>query len=278
MSDGQKTVLITGCSSGIGYASAHVMRERGWRVFPACRKEADVARLREEGFEAVRIDYADTDSILNGLAEVLEATGGRLDGLFNNGAQGLPGPVEDVPTEALRAVFEVNVFGQHELTRRVIPVMRAQGSGRIVFTSSVLGFIVYPWRGGYNASKFALEGLVQTLRIEMRDTPIRVSVIQPGPIKTKIIHNAAPQFDKWVDWENSARAEQYRDSLLEKLYNPSPPGIFTRPPEVVAKALAHALESRRPRPVYMITVPTRVSNVLKRLLPWRLHDWLLARA
>lgn len=274
----QKSLLITGCSSGIGYASAHFMRDRGWRVFPACRKVEDVARLREEGFEAVRIDYADTDSILNGLAEVLEATGGTLDGLFNNGAMGLPGPVEDIPTEGLREIFEVNFFGQHELTRRVIPVMRAQGSGRIVFTSSVLGFIVYKWRGAYNASKFALEGLVQTLRIEMRDSPIRVSVIQPGPIQTNIIAKAGPQFDKWVDWENSARAEQYRDELLAKLYDPRPPTLFTRPPEAVAKLLAHALEARNPRPNYMITVPTRVSNVLKRVMPVRLHDWLLSKA
>lgn len=273
----QKSLLITGCSSGIGYACAHYMRDRGWRVFPACRKQEDVDRLKREGFAAVRIDYTDTDSILNGLADVLEATGGRLDGLFNNGAMGLPGPVEDLPTDALREVFEVNVFGQHELTYRVIPVMRRQGSGRIVFTSSVLGFIVYPWRGGYNASKFALEGLVQTLRIEMRDSPIRVSTIQPGPIATSIIKNAAPQFDKWVDWENSARADQYRASLLKKLYDPSPPGVFTRPPEAVAKVLRHALEARNPRPNYMITFPTRASNIFKRLIWSRLHDWVLSK-
>ena len=168
----EKSILITGCSSGIGYASAIGLRAAGWRVFASCRKAADCDRLRAEGFESPLIDYADSATIASGLAEVLEATGGQLHALFNNGAYGTPGAVEDVPTDALRAIFEANFFGWHELTRAVIPVMRAQGHGRIVQCSSVLGFVTLRWRGAYNSTKFALEGLTDTLRIEMRDTPI----------------------------------------------------------------------------------------------------------
>ncbi|MEL7131961.1 MAG: SDR family NAD(P)-dependent oxidoreductase, partial [Pseudomonadota bacterium] len=182
----QKSVLITGCSSGIGYAAAHGLRDAGWQVFASCRTADDCARLTAEGFTSPRIDYTDTPSIAAGLNDVLTATGGTLDALFNNGAFGTPGAVEDLPTDALRAIFEANFFGWHELTRQVIPVMRTQGHGRIVQCSSVLGFVTMPWRGAYNATKFALEGLTHTLRIEMRDTPIDVILIQPGPVTSTI--------------------------------------------------------------------------------------------
>jgi NAD(P)-dependent dehydrogenase (short-subunit alcohol dehydrogenase family) len=190
MSD--KSILITGCSSGIGYAAAHGLRARGWRVFAACRKAEDCARLRAEGFDAPLLDYTDEDSIHEALEQVLEATNGTLDALFNNGAYAIPGAVEDMPTDALRAIFESNFFGWHTLTRAVLPVMRAQGHGRIVQCSSVLGLITMPWRGAYNASKFALEGLTDTLRQEMRDTPIHVVLIEPGPV-THAIESARPR-------------------------------------------------------------------------------------
>ncbi|MEO1364021.1 MAG: SDR family NAD(P)-dependent oxidoreductase, partial [Pseudomonadota bacterium] len=184
-----KTVLITGCSTGIGYAAAVGLRARGWRVFAACRKAEDCARLSAEGFDSPRIDYEDAGSIATGLAQVLEATGGTLDALFNNGAYAIPGGVEDIPTDGLRALFEANFFGWHELTRQVLPVMRAQGHGRVVQCSSVLGFIGMPWRGAYNASKHALEGLTDTLRVEMRDTPIHIVLIEPGPITSEFRAN-----------------------------------------------------------------------------------------
>ena len=177
----QKSILITGCSSGIGLDAAHGMRARGWRVFASCRQPRDCDRLRAQGFESPRIDYTDTNSITSGLHQVLEATGGTLDALFNNGAHGLPGAVEDVPTDGLRLIFETNVFGWHELTRQVIPVMRAQGYGRIVQNSSVLGLVAFPWRGAYVATKYAIEGLTDTLRLELRDTNIKVILIEPGP-------------------------------------------------------------------------------------------------
>lgn len=274
MSD--RALLITGCSSGIGLDAARAMRDRGWRVFASCRQEADCARLRGEGFEAPRIDYEDSASIHAALDEVLAATGGRLDAVFHNGAYAIPGPVEDLPTDALRAIFEANLFGWHTLTRAVLPVMRAQGHGRLVMNSSVLGFIPAPWRGGYNATKHALEGLTATLRVEMRGTGIHVSLIQPGPIDTDFRKNAVAQFEKWVDWENSARADQYRESLLAKLYQGSP-GRFELPPSAVTAKLVHALEHPRPRPCYPVTTPTRLMGAAKRLMPARAMDWLLSR-
>ncbi|WP_372884459.1 SDR family NAD(P)-dependent oxidoreductase [Shimia sp.] len=273
-----KSLLITGCSSGIGYDAAQGMRARGWRVFASCRQEADCRRLRDEGFDSPRIDLTDTASIHAGLAEVLAATGGTLDALFNNGAFALPGAVEDLPTDGLREIFETNVFGWHELTRAVIPVMRAQGHGRIVQNSSVLGFVSYPWRGAYVTTKYALEGLTDTLRIEMRDTPIKVILIQPGPITSNIRQNAVPHFERWIDWKASARAAQYRDSLLKRLYaGDLGPDPFELPPGAVTAKLAHALGADRPRPRYRVTTPTHLSNIGRRLLPTRVLDWIIAR-
>lgn len=272
-----KTILITGCSSGIGYDAALGLKARGWRVFASCRKTEDCARLRDEGFESPLIDYQDTATISSGLGEVLSATGGRLDALFNNGAFASPGAVEDLPTDALRAIFEANVFGWHELTRQVIPVMRTQGAGRIVQCSSVLGFVTMPWRGAYNASKFALEGLSDTLRIEMRGTGIDVVLIEPGPVTSKIRENAIPHFERWIDWENSPRAEQYHAKLRKRLYEGSDKDFFELPASAVTKKLIHAVEARRPRARYYVTTPTYVMGTLRRILPTRALDWVLAK-
>ncbi len=273
-----KSILITGCSSGIGYDAAHELRTRGWRVFASCRQEADCQRLRGEGFESPLIDYTDFETIHSGLAAVLEATGGTLDALFNNGAYGLPGAVEDLPTEALQHIFQTNVFGWHELTLAVIPIMRAQGHGRIINNSSVLGFITFPWRGAYVASKFALEGLTDTLRIEMRDTPIHVVLIQPGPIATDFRKNSVKGFQRWIDWEKSARAEQYRNSLLKRLYAAQAEAdFFELPASAVTKKLIHALEAKRPKARYMVTTPTYALNIVRRVFPTRLLDWIIAK-
>ncbi len=273
----QKSILITGCSSGIGEHAAYALKKRGWRVFASCRKAEDCARFQADGFDAPLIDYANPATIESGLADVLTATGGTLDALFNNGAYGIPGAVEDLPTDALRAIFETNVFGYHDLTRRVIPVMRAQGHGRIIQNSSVLGFVVLRWRGAYNATKFALEGLTDTLRLEMRDTPIHVILIEPGPITTKIRENSIPHFEKWIDWEASPRADQYRTGLRKRLYTNSGPDAFELPCDAVTKKLIHALEATNPRPRYFVTTPTYVMNLLKRVLPTRMLDWVSAK-
>lgn len=274
----ERSILITGCSSGIGYNAAHGLRARGWRVFAACRKEADCERLRAEGFESPRIDYTDEASVQQAVAEVLAATGGRLDALFNNGAYACPGLVEDLPRGALREIFESNVFGWHDLTRQVIPAMRAQGHGRIVQCSSVLGLVTLGWRGAYVSTKFALEGLTDTLRIEMRGTGIHVSLIEPGPVTTKIRENARAPFERWIDWENAHRMAEYRDKLRPRLYGPYAKDNFELPPEAVTKKLIHAIEAPRPQARYYVTTPTYLMGTLRRLLPTRVLDWVISKA
>lgn len=272
------TVLITGCSTGIGYDAAHGLARRGWRVLAACRKPQDCARLEAEGLESFVLDYASEDSLSAAMEQVMARTGGRLDALYNNGAFAIPGAVEDLPRGALREIFETNLFGVHDLTRRVIPLMRAQGHGRIVNCSSVLGLVPMKWRGAYVASKFALEGLTDTLRLEMRDTPIKVVLLEPGPVTSDFRLNARRGFERWIDWENSARADQYRSTLRKRLYAAAQgKDRFELPAAAVTAKLAHALESPRPKPRYYVTTPTYLMGTLRRLLPTRALDWLVAK-
>jgi NAD(P)-dependent dehydrogenase (short-subunit alcohol dehydrogenase family) len=272
----QKSILITGCSSGIGLDAARGLRAAGWRVFASCRAPADCDRLRADGFDSPQLDYADPGSIRLALSEVLAATGGTLDALFNNGAHATPGAVEDLPREALAAIFETNLFGYHDLTRLVIPVMRAQGHGRIVNCSSVLGLVPLKWRGAYVATKYAMEGLTDVLRLEMRDTAIRVILIEPGPITSRIRQNAVAHFERWIDWENSARAAEYAE-LRTRLYEKRGPDRFELPASAVTRKLHHALTARNPRPRYYVTTPTWIMGALRRILPTRLLDWVIAK-
>ncbi len=272
-----RAVLITGCSSGIGYHAAHTLAKRGWRVFATCRKVEDCARLNAEGLESFPLDYTDAASIRTALDTALDRTGGTLDAVFNNGAYAIPGAVEDLPTPALRALMETNLLGWHELTRAVLPVMRAQGHGRIVQNSSVLGIGALKWRGAYVATKFALEGLTDVLRLEMAGTGIDVILIEPGPITSKIRQNSIPHFERWIDWQNSPRADQYRDTLLARLYEKRETDFFELPPDAVTRKLIHALESRRPRARYYVTTPTHIVGTLRRLLPTRALDWVLGK-
>jgi NAD(P)-dependent dehydrogenase (short-subunit alcohol dehydrogenase family) len=275
---GKKTILITGCSSGIGYDAAHTLHRRGWRVFATCRAEEDCARLRSEGLESFPLDYESADSVKAAVVETLKRTGGTLDALFNNGAYAIPGAVEDLPRDALRAIFEANLFGWHDLTRQLIPAMRALGHGRIVNCSSVLGLVALKWRGAYNSTKFALEGLTDTLRLEMADTDIRVSLIEPGPITTDFRKNAAIQFKKWINWQDSARADQYRDHLLNRLNDDSGgKDRFELPPSAVTDKLIHAIETPRPRAHYYVTTPTYIAAAFRRALPTRMIDKIMAR-
>jgi NAD(P)-dependent dehydrogenase (short-subunit alcohol dehydrogenase family) len=274
----QRSVLITGCSSGIGLDAARGLAARGWQVFATCRQEADCERLRAEGLDSFRLDYADGTSIAAALDTALSRTGGRLDALFNNGAFACPGAVEDLPTDALRAIFEVNLFGYHDLARRVIPVMRRQGRGRIVNCSSVLGLVGMRWRGAYVATKFAMEGLTDVLRVEMRGTGIDIVLIEPGPIATRIRENAIPHFERWIDWQASARSDEYM-ALRGRLYGPKDkPDPFELPPSAVTARLVQALESRRPRPRYYVTTATHLMGMARRILPTSALDWLIARS
>ena len=272
-----KTILITGCSSGIGYDAAHGLKAAGWTVFASCRREEDCERLRSEGLISFPLDVADPASIEAGFNEALARGRGRLDALYNNAAFACPGATEDLPPGALREVFETNVFGLHDLTTRAIKVMRAQGHGRILQCSSVLGLVGIRWRGAYVASKFALEGLTDVLRLEMRDTPIKIVTLNPGPIPTRFRLNAIPHFEKWVDWKNSARRAQYESSLLKRLYESRGPDRFELPPAAVTAKLIRALEARNPAPRYFVTTPTHLMNIARRILPSRLLDALIRR-
>lgn len=271
-----RSILITGCSSGIGLDAARGLTARGWRVFATCRQQEDCDRLTAEGLESFVLDYTDEASISAAVDEALSRTGGTLDAVFNNGAFACPGAVEDLPRDALRSIFETNLFGYHDLTRRVIPVMRAQGHGRIVNCSSVLGLVGIKWRGAYVSTKFAMEGLSDVLRIEMQGTGIDIILIEPGPITSRIRANAIPHFERWIDWRNSARADEYR-GLLSRLYEDRGPDRFELPASAVTAKLIHALESPRPKARYYVTTPTYLMGFARRILPTRALDWLISK-
>ncbi|MBK1706191.1 SDR family oxidoreductase [Halochromatium glycolicum] len=273
----ERSILITGCSSGIGHRCAHGLHERGWRVIASARRPEDVERLHSEGLNAVQLDLAEPGSIADGLQAALAFTDGRLDALFNNGAFGIPGAVEDLTREALRAQFETNLFGSHDLTRRVIPVMRAQGQGRIIQNSSVLGFVALPFRGAYVASKFALEGLTDTLRLELRGSGIRVSLIEPGPISSRFRDNAYSAYQRFIEPDRSPHRQTYR-LMEERLKTEGPTQPFTLTPDAVLRKLTHALEHPRPRARYRVTFPTHLLALVQRLLSTNGMDWVLRRA
>ena len=269
----ERSILITGCSSGIGKASALGMAARGWRVFATARKPDDIAALEAAGLTALHLDYTEEGSIAAAVESVFSATGGRLDALFNNGAYGLPGAMEDVPTEALRAQFEANFFGWHDLTRRIVPAMRRQGAGRIVMCSSVLGIISTGFRGSYSATKFALEAYSDSLRMELAGSGIHVCVIEPGPIATDFMRNSVAHARRSIDIENSVHAEYYRRRLRSLERGGMTLGQLG--PEAVLAALVKACESRRPRPQYFVTYLTHAMSLLRRVATKRqLHAFL----
>jgi NAD(P)-dependent dehydrogenase (short-subunit alcohol dehydrogenase family) len=266
----QKAILVTGCSTGIGYTCAHGLKARGYRVLATARKPEDLARLEAEGLETIALDYRHAASVEACAAEVAKRTGGKLFGLFNNGAYGQPGAVEDITRAVLEEQFAANVFGWHQLTRALLPLMRANGEGRIVQCSSVLGLLALKYRGPYNASKFALEGLTDTLRLELRDSPIKVVTINPGPIATAFVKNARAAFEANVDMTQShykAAFEAQRQRL-----DRGGSSRFKLPPEAVLAKLILALEKPRPRAHYYVTFPTHVAAFVRRILPSGLLD------
>ena len=272
-----KTILITGCSSGIGYATAKELANRDYRVFATARKPADVDRLAREGLESLELDLRSSASIRSAVQEVLARTGGTLYALFNNAAYGQPGAVEDLRTEVLREQFESNFFGWHELTRQIVPVMRHQGYGRIIQNSSVLGMVAMKYRGAYSASKFAIEALTDTLRMELAGTGIYVALIEPGPIESAFRANSYQAFQANIDRSRSPHRETY-DAVEKRLTHAGPEPPFTLPAEAVARRVVRILECRRPRARYYVTVPTYVFAVMKRLFPHWLMDVVLIGA
>ena len=270
-----RRIIVTGASSGIGAYCAHALHRDGWTVFATARRPEDIAVLRAEGLEAFYLDYREPDSIAELVERVLERTEGRLEALFNNGAHSQPGAVEDLPVDALRQQFEANFFGWHDLTRRIVPVMRAQGHGRIVHCSSILGLTPALWRGAYVASKHALEGLMLTLRMELDGSGIHVSLIEPGPIRSRIAPNALPWFERYVDHKHSVHRDAYR-AQLARMQGGGSKSRLKLEPDAVYAVLRHALLSAKPRPHYVVTLPAKIGVALKRVLPARLLYRVLA--
>ncbi|MFB2550416.1 SDR family oxidoreductase [Ensifer soli] len=271
-----RSIIVTGCSSGIGAHCARALKTEGWRVFATVRRQEDRAGLEAEGIETFLMDYTDGDSIARLVADVMERTGGRLDALFNNGAYGQAGAVEDLPVEALRLQLETNVVGWHDLTRRIVPVMRRQGHGRIVQCSSILGIVPYRWRGAYNASKFALEGLTLTLRMELEGSGIHVSLIEPGPIASRFMANSLTHIERHIDVAGSVHRAEY-ERQLRRLRGESGPARGKLGPEAVHAVLRHALTAKTPKPHYIVTTPARQGALLKKLLPASLFYRLIGR-
>lgn len=272
----QRNIIITGCSSGIGRCVAEGLKQRGYRVFATARKKHDVDVLIESGFESVQLDLANSTSIQSAFATILDKAEGEIYALFNNGAYGQPGAVEDLSRDVLRQQFEVNLFGTHELTNLVLPVMRKQGDGRIIQNSSVLGFVALPFRGAYNTTKYALEGLTDTLRLELMDTNIHISLIEPGPIESRFRKNALAAFEDNISVENSPFEDAYK-KLIERLKAEGPVVPFTLGPEAVLDKVIHALESKKPKPRYYVTFPTYLFGTLKRVLSTSLMDKILKK-
>lgn len=273
----KRTIIVTGASSGIGAHCARALRAEGWRVFATARKSADIDALAADGLEALYLDYREAESIAALFSEVMERTGGRLDALFNNGAYSQAGAVEDLSVGAIREQFEANFFGWHDLTQRAVPVMRGQGSGRIVHCSSILGLVPYRFRGAYAASKHAVEGLMLCQRIELKGSGVHVSLIEPGPVRSKIASNGLPWFLKNVDHAKSVHREAYA-AELRRLEAGGSVSRAKPGPEAVHAVLRHALLSRRPRPHYVVTWPARIAVALARVLPAGLLYRMLARS
>ena len=273
---GEKAVLVTGCSSGIGYCAAHALQKRGYRVIASARNTNDVIKLNKEGLDCIQLDLDDTTSICEAVEAVAERTGRQLYGLFNNAGFGQPGAVEDLSREVLRAQFETNVFGTLELTNHILPWMREAGEGRIIQNSSVLGFVSLAYRGAYNASKYALEGLYDTLRLELAGTNIFPVLIEPGPITSRFRENAFAAYRRNIDIEHSAHREAYL-ATEKRLVQKGPAAPFTLPPEAVVEKLLTALTHPQPKGRYYVTFPTYLFGTLKRLLTTRALDRLMLK-
>lgn len=270
-----QTILITGSGSGIGLDCARTLSRRGWRVLATCRSASDCAGLEAEGIESFPLDLGDGASIAAAVDEARRRTGGRVDALLNNGAFAIPGAVEDLSREAMREIFETNLFGQVDLTNRILPWMRAAGTGRILMVSSVLGVVAAPWRGAYVASKFALEGISDTLRLELAGTGIRVVLIEPGPVATAFRAKAVPRFERHIDWQASPHRAAYEATLLRRLYGPPTRDRFEVPAAAVTQVVIRALGAATPRPRYRVTVPSHAAAWLRRLLPTTTLDRVL---
>jgi len=268
-----KSVLITGCSSGIGYDTAHFLHNQGYKVYATCRDEVDVKRLQKEGLDSFKLDVTCKEDIQNAFERF--GKNEPLYALFNNAGYGQPGAIEDISTEALREQFETNFFGTYALTREALKIMRKQGYGRIIEHSSILGLISLRFRGAYNASKYAIEGLSDTLRLELRDTDIHVITINTGPVESNFRKNAIAKFYEHISMQSSIYKDAYEKQVL--LAKSSDDDFFTQKSDVVIKNIIHALESAQPKPRYYNTLATHILAFMKRLLSTKFLENLLIR-
>ncbi|ASK77762.1 short-chain dehydrogenase [Paraphotobacterium marinum] len=271
----KKNIIITGCSSGIGKMAAILLHKKNFNVIASYRSKTDVIDLEQQGIKCLHLDMRDTKSINGFYEKACEYFNHQIDCIFHNAAYGQVGAIEDLPIEALQEQFQVNFFAIHQLTLLILKNMRKYNSGRIVINSSVLGFVALKYRGAYVASKFALEGWADTLRLELSKTNIDVSIIEPGPISSKFRENALLYFYKYIkNFKNSNYFEDYQIQI-ERLESNKSSNKYTLPPEKVVDALLHALESKDPKIRYLITKPTKYIRILKRVLSDRKLDRLL---
>lgn len=271
-----EVVLITGCSTGIGLETALLLATKGYRVLATARRAEQVAKLQDKGLESFCLDLDDSESIQAAVSWALTRTGGRIDAVFHNGAYGQAGALEDLSRQAFREQFETNLFGWHELNNLLLPVMREQGKGKVIFNSSVLGLVCMPYRGAYNASKFAVEAYADTLRLELADTPIRIALIEPGPVRTRFRDNAYLAFNRFVDRSTSAHQEAY-NAMEARLKMPGDTSRFTLGPESVAEKVLSILQTDRPKNRYYVTIPTYLCAFLKRILPSNMLDKVMRK-
>lgn len=273
----KKIIVVTGCSTGIGLCAALTLQQKNYHVIATVRKETDRQNLLAQGLQDVIIlDLASSESVHSAVEQIKAISQGKLYALFNNGAYGQPGAVEDLSRDTLRKQFETNFFGTHELTIKLLPELLEQKTARIIQNSSVLGFAAMPMRGAYNASKFALEGLTDTLRLELLQTKVRISIIEPGPIISNFRANAIAALRENIQIDNSRFYLGYH-AALERLQKEGPSSRFTLPADAVVKKLVHALESSRPKERYYVTTPTYVFAALRHVLPTRIMDKILRK-
>ena len=269
----KQSILITGCSTGIGLETALLLKEKGLLVFATARKKEDVQKLKQLGLNSFLLDVTKKETITTTLNEILKITNDTLDIVFNNAGFGQPGAIEDLPTNILRKQFETNVFGLHELTLQILPIMKAQGYGKIIQHSSVLGFVSLKLRGAYNASKYAIEGLTDTLRLELKNTNISVSLLNTGPVISEFRNNAKQKLKENIDCENSRFKQSYNKSL-EANKSDVP---FTLEANAVANIVLKIINSKAPKPRYYITKATYILGFAKRILSTSNLDKILEK-
>lgn len=271
MNSNHSTILITGCSSGIGYQTALYLQEKGYKIFATARKEQDVLKLQELGLTSFLLDVTKHQTITDTLDKILKQTNGKLDVVFNNAGFGQPGAIEDISTNVLKEQFETNVFGLHEVTLQALKIMKKQGYGTIIQHSSVLGIVSLKLRGAYNASKYAIEGLTDTLRLELKDTNIDVTLLNTGPVTSDFRKNAIQKTLDNIDIDNSRFKEAYSKSMeADKRTVP-----FNLEAIEVAKVVEKIIKSRKVNPRYYITKATYILGFAKRILSTAKLDFIL---